>query len=81
MSDIMVGVRYISLSYYHGHYGLEVTTSKEKFWIKFGDNALAVALFMQANGVKHFFYNGTVADDADRFQRFQDACKQIGYEV
>ncbi len=81
MSDIMVGARFISLSYYHGHYGLEVTTSKEKFWIKFGSNPLAVALFMQANEIKHFFYNGTVADNAERYSSFTLACKSIGYEV
>lgn len=80
MPNIMIGARFITLSYYDG-YGLEVTTSKEKHWIYFGHNPLAVALFMQANKITGFYYNGTVADNGKRYSEFTLACKSIGYEV
>ena len=80
MPNVMIGAKFVSLSYYGG-FGLEVVTSKEKHWIFFGRNPLAVALFMQANDVRHFFYNGTVADNAEHLEGFRAACKSINYEV
>lgn len=81
MSDVMVGARYITASFYNGSFGLEVATSVSKFWIKFGENPLGLVLFMQANDVKHFYFHPTIAGDAERYEAFTVAAKSIGYEV
>jgi hypothetical protein len=81
MSDIMVGARFIRLSFFQGHYGLEVKTSKQGYWIKFGPHPHIVAGFMKANNITHFDMDSTVADNCDLHHAFTLAARAAGLEV
>ena len=81
MSDIMVGARFIRVSYYNGNFNLELCTSKEKHSLNFGTSPVALVLFMQANAVQHFDLDFTVSDNTVVYETFTRVARQLGLGV